>query len=83
MASFFIVLLGLKALKHAGASQNVSVKRLVQSAIAMKALLLIQILVAIGMIKMAFPLDISTAHNGFAALLLLATVSVLYFSRQE
>jgi len=69
--------------KYAGASRSQDANLLKVSAITMKTFLLVQILVAIGMIKMAFPLGISTAHNAFAALLLLATVSVLYFSRQD
>lgn len=83
VASFFIVLLGIKAMKVSRQSSHAYAGKLKLSAITMKTMLLIQILVAIGMIKMAFPLGISTAHNAFAALLLLATVSVLYFSRQD
>jgi len=83
VTTLFLVLLGIKAFRYAKTSSSQYTAQLKRSAIAMKACLLIQILVAIGMIKMAFPLGISTAHNGFAALLLLATLSVLYFSRAE
>jgi len=49
----------------------------------MLALLIIQLTVAVLMITSGFPLGISTAHNAFAALLLLGTVAVLYFSREN
>jgi len=83
VATFFILLLGGKGLKHARQSKHPYARQLKYSSIAMKTALLTQLAVAIAMIKLAFPLGVSTAHNGFAALLLLATVSVLYFSRHN
>jgi len=77
----FILTLGILAM---GASRmkrfGLIGKRLRQSALIMKLLLITQISVAIAMILQGFPLGISTAHNAFAALLLLSTVAVFYYS---
>jgi len=80
VATLFILLLGIKSVKYSKRTEKIYSNELKLSAIAMKTLLITQLLVATLMIKQSFPLGISTAHNGFAALLLLATVTVLYFS---
>jgi heme a synthase len=45
--------------------------------------LALQLLIAFSMILRGFPLWLATAHNAGAALLLLATVALLYASRVE
>ncbi|NNM14638.1 MAG: COX15/CtaA family protein [Gammaproteobacteria bacterium] len=80
----FIVFLAVVAVRHSwGMRFGLAGKRLKRSAITMKVLLFVQLGVAIAMILQGFPLGISTAHNAFAALLLLSTVAVLYFAREN
>ena len=84
VTTVFIILLGIVAIKTSRLKRFGDIgKRLRNSALAMKLLLLIQLGVAIAMITSGFPLGISTAHNAFAALLLLSTVSVVYFSSEN
>lgn len=84
ITTVFIIFLGIVALKTSRLKRfgNIGV-RLRNSALTMKLLLLIQLGVAVAMITSGFPLGISTAHNAFAALLLLSTVSVVYFSSEN
>jgi len=80
----FIVLLGIFAVKHSKQMRfNNAGGRLRNSALLMKLLLIVQLVVAVLMIKSGFKLGISTAHNAFALFLLLATVAVVYYSREN
>lgn len=80
----FIVLLGILALKRSKQMRFENAGgRLRNSALLMKLLLIVQLAVAVMMIQSGFKLGISTAHNAFALLLLLATVSVLYFASEN
>ena len=80
----FIVLLGIVSLKAARSKRYGMVgRRLRISVLLMKLLLIIQLGVAIAMITSGFPLGVSTAHNAFAALLLLSTVAVVYFTSEN
>ncbi len=81
---FFIVLLGIFAVKRSKQMRFENAGgRLRNSALLMKLLLVVQLVVAVVMIKSGFKLGISTAHNAFALLLLLATVAVVYFAREN
>lgn len=80
----FIMLLGIFAVKHSKQMRFENAGgRLRNSALLMKLLLIIQLVVAVMMIQSGFKLGISTAHNAFALFLLLATVSVVYFAREN
>jgi len=80
----FILVLGVKALKKSKQMRFENAGgRLRNSALLMKLLLIVQLVVAVVMIKSGFKLGISTAHNAFALFLLLATVAVVYFTREN
>lgn len=54
-----------------------------RSALFIKVLLLVQLVLGIATVKYALPLTLAVAHNGNAALLLAATVAANYFVRNE
>ena len=52
-------------------------------ALAIGALLLLQVALGIGNVLLALPLPVATAHNGVAALLLFALLALLVRTRRE
>jgi cytochrome c oxidase assembly protein subunit 15 len=68
---------GRQGLRNA---RSVTVRR---ASIGVLAALALQLLIAFGMILRGFPLWLATAHNAGAALLLLATVTLLHAARTE
>ena len=80
----FIMVLGVFAIKRSKQMRFENAGgRLRNCAWLMKLLLIVQLVVAVVMIKSGFKLGISTAHNAFALLLLLATVALVYFAREN
>ena len=80
----FIMVLGIFAVNRSKQMRFENAGgRLRISVLLMELLLIVQLVVAVVMIKSGFKLGISTAHNAFALFLLLATVAVVYFSREN